>query len=80
MIDGVDQHGDAKGVAEQDELLAVLGAHLPGLGQEGDCLFPFGLGQLHVLDEAVEVLDQRRHDGAQARVYVTAHACVDGVG
>src|SRR5580698_10718687 len=44
IVDGVYQHRNAQRIAEQNEFLPLVRAHLPGLGEEGDRGFPFRLG------------------------------------
>jgi hypothetical protein len=68
VIDQVDHHRDPERIRKQDELLALVAAHLAGFGQDLDRLEPFRLGQLDLLDEGVEVVDQAQHDAAQPRV------------
>ena len=53
MIEQVDHHRDAQRIGEQDEFLPLVAAHLTGFGQDLDRLEPFGLGQLHLLDEGM---------------------------
>ncbi len=64
----VGHHGDAHGVGEEDKLLAAVVAHVAGLGEEIDSLPPFCLGELHVLQERVDVFDETLHDLFQARI------------
>src|SRR5262249_44732473 len=42
--------------------------HPAGFGQNLDRLKPFGLGQLDLLDESVQILDEAEHDLTQPRV------------
>src|SRR6478735_2042549 len=58
VIDRVDQHGNAERVGEQDELLPRAGAHLAGIGQEGDALGPFLLRWADLANEIVQVADE----------------------
>ncbi len=67
MVDGIDEHRDAEHVGQKDELLARIRACLPGAGQEIDGNAPFRLGQLHILDEGMQVADERGHDAGKAR-------------
>jgi len=68
VTDQIDHHRHAERVREQDEFLPLVAAHLAGFGQDFDRLEPFGLGQLDLLDEVVQVLDQRQHDPPQPGV------------
>jgi hypothetical protein len=68
IVDGVDQHADAKHVRTQDEFLALVVAYLAGAGEEVDRLEPFGVGRLDFAHEGMQVLDQGLHDLFQARV------------
>ncbi|MCY1308422.1 hypothetical protein D9M70_584290 [compost metagenome] len=69
MVDRVDQHRQADHVGQQDELLAYQSvAFLPGLGEEADSLEPFGLGQLHLAGESVQVTHQALHQLAYAGI------------
>lgn len=66
----VDQDLDTQDVAQQDEFLAVVIAKLARTRQVVASGQEFAVLQLHVLDEAVQVLDQRCHDFALARRHV----------
>jgi len=68
MVDQIHDHRHAERVGEQDVFLPSVAAHLSGLGEELDRRHPFGLGQLHVLDEGMQVTDETLHDVPQARV------------
>ncbi len=68
MVDRVDQHGDAERVGQQDELLALVVAHVPGAGQEIDAVFPFLLGRADLADEGMKVAHQRFADLLDARI------------
>ena len=59
VIDGLDQHGYAKDVGEQDELLPHVVTALAGGGEEGDRLLPFLPGQPGLLDDGVQMRDER---------------------
>jgi hypothetical protein len=78
VVDGIDQHGKAQRVGQQDELLPVLIAHLAGAGQEIDGVVPLALAQIHILGKGMQMLHQRAHHLGKARVDVLAHAAVDG--
>jgi hypothetical protein len=52
------QRGQAQGVGEEDEFLALVRTHLAGLGEEADAGKPFFLGQLDLAGEGVQVLHQ----------------------
>ena len=62
VVDRVDQHRDAEDVAEQDELLPPVGAHVAGGGEELDRFEPFGLGRFDFLHGGVEVAGENCHD------------------
>jgi hypothetical protein len=68
MIDRVDQHAHAQHVRGEDEFLPLLRAQLAGAGEPIDRSRPLRLRRLDVAHEAVQVLDQRLHDLAQARI------------
>ena len=59
MVDQVDDHRHAERIGEQDELLPLVVALLPVSVRNWMAVEPFGLGQLDVLDEAVQVTDER---------------------
>ena len=68
VIEQINHHRNPQRVGEQDELLPLVAAHLTGFGQDFDRLEPLRLGQLHLLDEGVQMADQAQYDLAQARV------------
>jgi hypothetical protein len=68
VLHEVDQHRQPERVRQQDELLALVVALVPGGGQEPDAGQPLLLGQPHLSREGVEAADQRPHDLAEARV------------
>jgi hypothetical protein len=68
MIDRVNQHAHAQHVRGEDEFLPLLRGQLAGAGEPIDRGCPFRLRRLDVAHEAVQVLDQRLHDLAQARI------------
>src|SRR4051812_17665177 len=68
VVDRLHQHRDAQDVGQQDELLPHLVAHVPGAGEEVDREAPLLLGQLHLLDERVQMLDQRGQHPPQPRI------------
>ena len=68
MVDQVDHHRNPQRVGEENEFLPLVAAHAAGFGQDLDCLKPLGLGQFHLLDEGVQVLDKGKHDLLQPRV------------
>ena len=78
-VDRLHQHRDAEHIGQQDELLAHVGAFLPGGGEEGDRLFPLRDARLDVPDEAVQVPDQAGEHGAEPLVGRTGEAGDDGV-
>jgi len=68
VIDEIDHHRDAERVGEEDELLALVAAHLARFGQDLDRLKPLRLGQLDLFDEGVEMANEAQHDLPQPRV------------
>ena len=74
VIDRIDQHRHAEHIGEQDELLALVVALLPGGGEELDRFEPFLLGQFDFAHEVVQMPDQALHDPAKARVGVIGKA------
>jgi hypothetical protein len=74
VVDRLDQHRHAEDVGEQNELLPYVVALVPGRGEEGDRGVPFLLGQLDVLDEGVQVMDERPEHLPQAGVRRAGHA------
>ena len=68
MIDRVDQHAHTQYVRGEDEFLPLLGGQLAGAGEPIDRGRPFRLRRLDLAHETVQVLDQRLHDLAQARI------------
>ena len=78
VVDGIDQHRKAKRVRQQDELLPFTRADLPGFGKKIDAVVPFGLCQMHLFGESVQVFYKTGHHQRQARVDIFAHAGVDG--
>ena len=62
VADQVDHHRHPERIGEQNEFLAFVAAHLAGFSQNLDRMEPFGLGQFDLLDELVQVLDERQHD------------------
>ena len=80
MVDRIDQDRDAQRVREQDELLALVGARLPDLGQEPDRGHPLRLAQLDVAHEGVQMRDQRAHDPLEARVLALGQPLDHGIG
>jgi hypothetical protein len=68
VADQIDHHRNAERIREQDEFLPLVAAHLAGFGEDFDRLKPFGLGQLDLLDEGVQVFDEPQHDLAQTRI------------
>ena len=67
-----DEHRQAEDVGGEDELLALLGADLPGRRQPLHRGHPLGLGQPDLAGEVVQVAHQRGHDLGQARVFAVA--------
>jgi hypothetical protein len=49
-------------IGEHNEFLANFAAELTDPGEEFNAFEPFGLSQLHLTGEGVEVLDQADHD------------------
>ncbi len=64
VVNGIHQHGDAQGIAEQNEFLPLIRAELASGGQKVDGHVPLGFGQLDFPDKTVQVFDQRAHDGS----------------
>jgi hypothetical protein len=62
VVDGLHQHRDAEHVGEQDELLPRAVALVAGGGEKRDRLRPLALGELDILDERVQVPNQRPQD------------------
>src|SRR6185437_9153080 len=73
------QHRDAERVGQEDELLPLVVALVAGGGQELDAAQPFGLAQLRLANEGVQVPYQRAQDLLQARVVAAFEAGEDRV-
>ncbi len=58
MVDLVHKGAKAQAVTEKDELVLVLSALLADARQELDCRRPFGVRQLGLARERVEVRDE----------------------
>ena len=80
VADRLGQHRQAEHVGQEDELLAVVVALLPGPGEEVDRLLPLGDRQLDLAGERVQVLHERGQDLPQPRVGLRAEALDDGLG
>ncbi len=74
MIDSIDQHRNPGNVGEQDELLALLIAHVTSSGQEFNPQRPFFLGELNLAHKGVDVRDEAGHDLLQPGVRCVYHA------
>ncbi len=62
MVDEVDHHGDAERIGEQNKLLALVIALVPGVGEKPDALKPLFLCELNLLHKGVQVFHQAGHD------------------
>src|SRR6266496_2814829 len=62
MVDGIDQHGDAERIRQQDEFLPLVVAYMSGTGQEIDAGFPFRLRRFDLPDEGMQMAHQRLAD------------------
>ena len=62
MVDQVDEHRQAEGVGEHDELLALLVGDVPGVGEERDACGPFLVREPDFAGEGVQVADERGDD------------------
>jgi len=80
MVDRVDQHRDAEHVGQQDELLAGIGAFLPGAGQEIDGVVPLLEGQAGLAHVIVQRLHQFLEQEFRARIGGVVEALDDGLG
>ena len=80
VVDRLHEHRDPEDVGQQDELLPHVVAHLAGAGEERDRGAPLLLGQLHVLDECMQVVDQRGQHLPEPRVRGTGEAGGDHLG
>ena len=80
VVDRLDQHRDPQHVGEQDELLAQSASHFcPVSVRKAIAAVPLRPGQLDLLDERMQVLDQRAQHRAQPRVGGVGDAAHDGV-
>src|SRR5487761_813850 len=77
--DGLDQHRQPENVRQQDELLPLVVALVPGPGEEVDRLLPLGDRQLNVAGERVQVPHQRGQDLAQPRAGIRREGLDDCV-
>ena len=77
-VDVVHRGGQAEHVRQQDELVAVLGAGVPGADQEVQPGQPLLGGRLGLADEGVQVADQRADQLVEPRV-VALHLAEHGV-
>jgi len=68
VTDVIDRRADAEHIRKQDELLARPDALLPGLGKKLNRGHPFLRRQLHLVDEFVQVANQRFGDLIPARI------------
>ncbi len=77
--DRLDQHRQPEDVRQQDELLPLVVALVPGPGEEVDRRLPLGDRQLDVAGERVQVPDERDQDLAQPRAGVRREGLDDCV-
>ena len=83
------QHGDTKGIGQQNKLLSPVVTPVTYLSQEVDCLSPFFVSWLNLLYNAVQVGDYRGHYFFEAGIvtvveprkgifsnFVVVHVCV----
>ena len=68
MVDLVDERAEAEAVAEEHELVLVLGARLARAREELHRARPLGVRQLRLARERVQVRDERRRELERARV------------
>jgi hypothetical protein len=80
VVDADDEHREAHDVRGQDELLALVVAHVARPREEVDGGEPLVLGQLDLARERVEMARERLHHLAQARVGSGVEARLDGAG
>jgi hypothetical protein len=73
VVDRIDQHRQAQGVRQQDELLALVVALLSRGRQEADRGQPLGLRQLDFANEAVQMAHQGAHHLRQAGIAAVGH-------
>src|SRR4029079_14274489 len=69
VVDEIHQHRDAERVRYEDELLALVVAHVAGVGEEFDSRHPLVRRRAHFAHEGVQVLDQARHHFLEARIF-----------
>ncbi len=79
VIDGVHQHRHAERIGEQDEFLTRAGAHVAGIRQKGDALFPLRLRRPNLADEIVQMTHQSRTDLQNPRVGGIRNALKHGI-
>src|SRR5208337_5495819 len=68
VVHSVDQHRNPEDIGEQDELLAVLGAHLASLSEKLDRVSPLLVTERRLAEDRMQVPDQHLHHLAHARV------------
>jgi hypothetical protein len=78
VVEQADERGDTERARHQHRLVVGVGGELAHLVQDRGRLAELGLGQAHVADKAVQVLDQRDQDLAQARIAGAFHDLQNG--
>ena len=68
MVDGVNEHGEAERVGEEDHFMAEVGGNLADLREEGDGGLPFFGRESDFTGEVVKVGDGALEDVAGAGV------------
>src|SRR4051812_20984987 len=78
MIDGIDQHGNAEHVRQQNEFLPARAALLADAGQEIDRVTPFVESEIRLADEVMQRPDQFLHQEFDSRVRRLLEAAHNG--